>query len=76
MINLFIEYIIIRIFRKPDFQKPSIEVETWVEWDADCRGVKASAMLNRRDESAPMRLMIHDWKSSAESVRERAEWFF
>ena len=75
MINLFIEYIIIRIFRKPDFQKPSIEVETWVELDADCRGVKARAMLNRRDESAPMLLMIHGWKSSAESVRERAEWF-
>ena len=75
LINLFIEYIIIQIFRKPDFQKPSIEIEPWVELDVDCRGVKARAMLNRRDESAPMLLMIHGWKSSAESVRERAEWF-
>jgi pimeloyl-ACP methyl ester carboxylesterase len=75
LINLFIEYIIIQIFRKPDFQKPSIEIEPWVELDADCRGIKARAMLNRRDESAPMLLMIHGWKSSAESVRERAEWF-
>ena len=75
LINLFIEYIIIQIFRKPDFQKPSIEIEPWVELKADCRGVEARAMLNRRDESAPMLLMIHGWKSSAESVRERAEWF-
>jgi pimeloyl-ACP methyl ester carboxylesterase len=75
LVNLFIEYIVIQIFRKPDFQKPSIEIEPWVELEADCRGVEARAMLNRRDESAPMLLMIHGWKSSAESVRERAEWF-
>jgi predicted alpha/beta-fold hydrolase len=75
LVNLFIEYIVIQIFRKPDFQKPSIEIEPWLELIADCRGVEARAMLNRRDESAPMLLMIHGWKSSAESVRERAEWF-
>ncbi|MDE0556867.1 MAG: alpha/beta hydrolase [Candidatus Poseidoniaceae archaeon] len=75
LINLFIEYIIIQIFRKPDFQKASIEIEPWVELIADCRGVEARAMLNRRDQSAPLLLMIHGWKSSAESVRERAEWF-
>ena len=75
LVNLFIEYIVIQIFRKPDFQKLSIEIEPWLELIADCRGVEARAMLNRRDESAPMLLMIHGWKSSAESVRERAEWF-
>ena len=75
LVNLFIEYLIIQIFRKIYFQKPSIEVEPWVELIADCRGVEARAMLNRRDESAPLLLMIHGWKSSAESVRERAEWF-
>lgn len=75
LINLFIEYIIIQIFRTTDFQKPSIEVEPWVELIVNCRGIEARAMLNRRDESAPMLLMIHGWKSSAESVRERAEWF-
>ena len=74
-INLFIEYLIIQIFRKLHFQKPSIEIEPWLELIADCRGVEARAMLNRRDESAPLLLMIHGWKSSAESVRERAEWF-
>jgi len=75
LVNLFIEYLIIQIFRKIYFQKPSIEVEPWVELIADCRGVEARAMLNRRDQSAPLLLMIHGWKSSAESVRERAEWF-
>ena len=75
LINLFIEYIVIQIFRTTDFQKPSIEIEPWLELIVDCRGVEARAMLNRRDESAPMLLMIHGWKSSAESVRERAEWF-
>ena len=75
LVNLFIEYLIIQIFKKIYFQKPSIEVEPWVELIADCRGVEARAMLNRRDESAPLLLMIHGWKSSAESVRERAEWF-
>jgi len=75
LVNLFIEYLIIQIFKKIYFQKPSIEVEPWVELIADCRGVEARAMLNRRDQSAPLLLMIHGWKSSAESVRERAEWF-
>jgi pimeloyl-ACP methyl ester carboxylesterase len=75
LINLFIEYLIIQIFKKIHFQKPSIEVEPWLELIADCRGVEARAMLNRRDESAPLLLLIHGWKSSAESVRERAEWF-
>ena len=74
-INLFIEYLIIQIFREIKFQKPSIEIEPWVELIADCHGVEARAMLNRRDQSAPLLLMIHGWKSSAESVRERAEWF-
>ncbi|MDE0954445.1 MAG: alpha/beta hydrolase [Candidatus Poseidoniales archaeon] len=74
-INLFIEYLIIQIFKKIHFQKPSIEIEPWTELITDCRGVEARAMLNRRDESAPLLLMIHGWKSSAESVRERAEWF-
>ncbi len=75
IINLFIEYIIIQIFTTADFQKPSIGIEPWVELVVNCRGIEARAMLNRRDESAPMLLMIHGWKSSAESVRERAEWF-
>ncbi len=75
LVNLFIEYIIIQIFRKPHFQKPSIEVEPWIELITDCRGVEARAMLNHRNESAPLLLMVHGWRSSAESVRERAEWF-
>lgn len=74
-INLFIEYLIIQIFREIHFEKPSIEIEPWIELIADCQGVEARAMLNRRDQSAPLLLMIHGWKSSAESVRERAEWF-
>ena len=74
-IEIFIEYLIIQIFRKIHFRKPSIKIEPWVELIADCHGVEARAMLNRRDQSAPLLLMIHGWKSSAESVRERAEWF-
>ena len=60
-INLFIEYLIIQIFRTLHFQKPSIEIEPWLELIADCRGVEARAMLNRRDEKAPLLLMIHGW---------------
>ena len=74
-IDLFIEIIVLMIFRQPIRKKPSIELEPWKELTTDCRGIEARALLNRRNDKNPLILIIHGWMSSAESVRERAEWF-
>ena len=74
-INLFIEIIVLMIFRQPIRKKPSIELETWKELTTDCRGIEARALLNRKNDKSPLILIIHGWRSSAESVRDRAEWF-
>ena len=75
LVNIFIEIIVINIFKEPANQKPSIEKESWKVLNVNCRGVEARALLNRRKGSGPLLLMVHGWRSSAESVRERAEWF-
>jgi len=75
LVNLYIEIIVINIFKQPITRKPSIEKESWKVLNVNCRGVEARALLNRREGSGPLLLMVHGWKSSAESVRERAEWF-
>lgn len=75
LVNLYIEMIVIIIFKKRIIRKPSIEKESWGVLNVNCRGVDARALLNRRKGSGPLLLMVHGWNSSAESVRERAEWF-
>jgi pimeloyl-ACP methyl ester carboxylesterase len=75
LVNLYIEMIVINIFKHPINQKPSIEKESWKVLNVNCRGIEARALLNRRKGSGPLLLMVHGWRSSAESVRERAEWF-
>ncbi|RZD41807.1 MAG: hypothetical protein CXT70_03905 [Methanobacteriota archaeon] len=75
LVYLYIEIIVSNIFKQPINRKPSIEKESWKVLNVNCRGVEARALLNRREGSGPLLLMVHGWKSSAESVRERAEWF-
>jgi len=75
IIDIFIELIVIQIFKQPTDKKPSIENESWKELTVNCRGIEARALLNRRNDSGPLLLVVHGWKGSAESVRERAELF-
>jgi len=75
LIDVLVEFIVIQIFKQPTDKKPSIENESWTELTVNCRGVEARALLNRGNDSGRLLLVVHGWKGSAESVRERAEWF-
>lgn len=75
LLGIVIEIIVMNIFKQPIIRKPSIEHDSWSVLTTDCRGIEARALLNRRKDSGPLVLMVHGWRSSAESVRERAEWF-
>lgn len=75
LVDILVEFIVIQIFKQPTDKKPSIENESWTELTVNCRGVEARALLNRGNDSGRLLLVVHGWKGSAESVRERAEWF-
>lgn len=74
-INLIIEFAIMQAFIQPNNRKESITEASWQELTTECNGVKARAMFKRTTGPAPLLLMIHGWKSNAESVRLRAEYF-
>jgi len=75
LVDILVEFIVIQIFKQPTDKKTSIENESWTELTVNCRGVEARALLNRGNDSGRLLLVVHGWKGSAESVRERAEWF-
>ena len=73
--NALIEIYVGMSFLTPGKKKPPFEAEGWSHHDLVYGTNSLHAVAFKQEESAPLLIVIHGWRSSSRSVGDRGAWF-
>lgn len=73
--HALIEFYIGLSFLTPGKRKPSYQAEGWTHHDLSYGQKSLHAVAFKQENTAPLLIIIHGWRSSSRSVGDRGSWF-